>query len=658
MILSVLLSAVVGSATAVSDTLAPLRPLREARAVAVGSTASLGGTPGAVVSRGAMQRRGLVGLAEALRGMSGLNVRDYGGIGGLKTVGIRGFGAQHTGIAYDGVVVANAQNGQVDIGRYGLEHLQSIRLDIGGSDDIFRCARLSGSAGTLVLTSQRPVVTDSVPIRGNLQVRYGSYATWHPRASAECRLSSRWQLGGWGDYLRSRGDYPFLLQNASIITRERRLNSQVSNFSGELNAYGNLSVAGDVQFKVHVDASSRGLPGSVILYTQHPTEHLWDRTLSLSAQHRWRSNRWRTQAVAAYSRAWNRYTDSDPLLPAPEDDRYCQHEFSISSVALCDLTRFLQCSFAEDVVVSHLWSSIPESCFPTRESSFTSLSMRYACPRFSLVASGLGLLSFEQTRTVEASPFRYRFTPSLSASWKVLSRYDWRLRASYRDSYRLPTFNDLYYLRVGNRNLRPERARQLNIGTTCSASARGHQVVLTADAYHNSIRDRITAIPTLFIWHMRNVGRVTMWGTDATAAYRSAPFRGDVLLDVSLGYSWQYAIDVTRNDAKNFRHQIPYVPRHSGTASATLLTPWLNLNYRMSASGARYCLAQNLPVYRLAPYADHGLSLNRTFEWRSARQFRLHLSAEVLNLAGRNYEVIKYYPMPGRQWRITTLFAF
>ena len=36
-------------------------------------------------------------LSDALKYMSGVVVKDYGGTGGMKTVSVRGLGAQHTG---------------------------------------------------------------------------------------------------------------------------------------------------------------------------------------------------------------------------------------------------------------------------------------------------------------------------------------------------------------------------------------------------------------------------------------------------------------------------------------------------------------------------------------------------------------------------------
>ena len=57
-------------------------------------------------------------VADALRYFSGIQLKDYGGVGGIKTVNIRSMGTHHLGISYDGVQLGNAQNGQIDLGQF------------------------------------------------------------------------------------------------------------------------------------------------------------------------------------------------------------------------------------------------------------------------------------------------------------------------------------------------------------------------------------------------------------------------------------------------------------------------------------------------------------------------------------------------------------
>lgn len=74
------------------------------------------------------------------------------------------------------------------------------------------------------------------------------------------------------------------------------------------------------------------------------------------------------------------------------------------------------------------------------------------------------------------------------------------------------------------------------------------------------------------------------------------------------------------------------------------------MTYNLTASSERYTLAQNLPKYRIDAYADHGISLSRSFRWN---RHHLRVQADALNLGNKNYEIIRFYPMPGRNYRIT-----
>lgn len=686
---------------AVNDTV-----LDEALVTAHRGTSYTGSAPGHVVRSAELERRGAAQLHEALGTLAGVSVKDYGGMGGLKTVSIRSFGAQHTGVCYDGIVVSDCQNGQVDIGRFHLDDISRITVDVAGSDNIFRPARLLGYVGVVELesaglnytnaeanhtsaeanhtgdkanhtnakanhtsagsnhtsTGSNHTRTDAHSTEGSAGLQLGSYGTYRPsftlRYKANDRSGVRWGVGGHGAFLSSRGDYPFTLHNGLVTTQEVRLNSQVRQWDGELRGQVDWPRGGRLALKAGFYDCSRGLPGSVVLYTQRPTEHLWDRTGSASALYTGTWGPWRLKAAIDYSNAANRYLDADELKPRPEDDRYRQQQAALSVVALRegqwhDGAHQWQVALAEDVDVAHLTSNLPEAVPHTRWRSFTALSARYRAPHLTTTASVL------------ATPVGPK--ASASVAYGLGRREVVRLRASYKESCRMPTFNDLYYLRVGNRNLRPERARQLNVGAVLQAEARGPRrgasrtgvgwrgATLTADAYYNGVRDKIVAVPTMFIWHMRNVGRVRMAGLDATSSLAFAPARW-FTGSVAAAYSLQHATDVTDRSAKNYGHQIPYTPRHSGSVVTTFVTPWLTAAYTLMAVGERFSLAQNTAAYRIAPYCDHTVSLSHNFAL--PRALRLHASLEGLNLGGHNYEVIKYYPMPGRHYRLSLRLDF
>lgn len=88
-----------------------------------------------------LQKLSVHSVADAIRYFSGIQIKDYGGIGGLKTVNIRGLGTQHVGVFYDGVQLGNAQNGQIDLGRFSLDNMEAVSLYNGQKSAIFQSAK-------------------------------------------------------------------------------------------------------------------------------------------------------------------------------------------------------------------------------------------------------------------------------------------------------------------------------------------------------------------------------------------------------------------------------------------------------------------------------------------------------------------------------------
>ena len=93
--------------------------------------------PVQTLSGEALKKLNVYSVADAVRYFSGVQVKDYGGIGGLKTVNVRSMGSHHVGVFYDGVELGNAQNGVVDLGRFSLENMEAISMYNGQKSSIF-----------------------------------------------------------------------------------------------------------------------------------------------------------------------------------------------------------------------------------------------------------------------------------------------------------------------------------------------------------------------------------------------------------------------------------------------------------------------------------------------------------------------------------------
>ena len=98
-----------------------------------------------------LQALSTTSVADALKYFSGVQIKDYGGLGGLKTINVRSLGAQHVGVYIDGIRITNAQNGTVDLGKFSLSSLESVSLYNANKLDYCQSASEYASGATVYL---------------------------------------------------------------------------------------------------------------------------------------------------------------------------------------------------------------------------------------------------------------------------------------------------------------------------------------------------------------------------------------------------------------------------------------------------------------------------------------------------------------------------
>jgi len=605
-----------------------------------------------------LKNLGLQNMGDAVKRFAGTNVRDYGGIGGLKTVSVRNLGAAHTAVSYDGVAISNTQAGQIDIGRFSLDNVSNLSLAIGHDDNLLQSARLFASAGVLNIETEKPRFEDGRSTFTQVQMRGGSFGFLSPSLRHWQKLGERTTLAIEGNYTGADGDYPFELKNGNLVTEEKRINSDIASYQAEANLFHTFRDESELSAKAYYYHSERGLPGAIILYNNASDERLWDE--NFFAQTRYKkvfSPKWTFQAQGKFNYSWNKYEDTGAeYTGGKQTDTNRQKEYYLSASALYRPTEHWVFSLSQDGFINKLHTNGTNSPEPTRYTSLTALNARYQQDGWKLSATLVGTYITEEVKAGNTPDDRKRLSPTLSASWQPWEEEQLFVRAMYKSTFRVPTFSDLYYLRVGNTNLRPEKATEYTLGLTWSGTPFSFTdfVSITADAYYNEVKDKIIAFPSTYVWKMQNYGKVHITGIDVTMA-TAIPFGRKVNLNLSGNYSWQKALDVTNREAKNYKHQLPYTPEHNGNVSATLEMPWVNIGYTVTMVGKRYYLAQNIKANEIEGYNEHTATLWREFGIKGCK---LRLQAEVINLTDAGYDVIKYYPMPGRSWRLTGTFEF
>ena len=605
-------------------------------------------------------------ISDAVKHFSGVMVKDYGGIGGLKTVSVRSLGANHTAISYDGIPVSDVQTGQIDIGRFSLENVDNISLSIGQTDNIFQPARMFSSASVLNIQTQKPNLSDKQSISGKINLKAGSFGLFNPAFLVNGRFSEIISASFSGEWLSAHGKYPYVL-NYGIIGKdsssvETRKNTDVKNLRLEGTLFADFSDNSKAYLKTYFYNSERGLPGATIYYNtdNFSSQRIWDNNFFAQTHFETRfSPALDFQANAKYNRSFMRYLD--PAIPNSTgkiENNYTQQELYGSATARYRVLEKLSFSASSDVFYNQLKADLSNFAFPERLTWLSVLAGKFTSEKLLATVSLLYTQTFEQVKNGDPSENQSKLSPYVSISYKPFETSDLRIRTFYKNIFRLPTFNDLYYTQIGNRKLKPEDTNQTNLGVTYSLSNDSwlNALLFTADAYHNKVKNKIVAYPTknIFEWTMLNYGTVEINGLDLSAD-AVLKLSKNVKLNLGGTHTYQRALNKTDATSRNYNHQIPYTPRVSGSAKAGMQTPWFNVNYTMIWSGHRYALGQNFKENRVEGFADHGISLSRDI-YTAYGVFSTNL--EALNLLNKNYEVVRFFPMPGRSFRATLVWKF
>lgn len=613
--------------------------------------------PAQVLSGEELHRLNSNSVADALRYFSGVQVKDYGGVGGIKTVNIRSMGTNHTGVVYDGVELGNAQNGQIDLGQFSLDNIEALSLYNGQKSEILQPAKDFGSAGTIYMRTRTPVFNEGETYHARATIRTGSFDLLNPSALIELRLSNRVSASLSTEWINSSGKYKFRYRRVNPAgelaydTTAVRQNGDINATRIELNTRGTLN-NGTWNFKVYNYNSERGVPGAIVNNVWRRGERIWDTNSFAQGRYTGYFGKFTTLNNIKYAFYRTHYVNNDDKQ-VKIDNLYKQKEIYFSSANEYEITDFWSISASYDFMWNTLEADVYGFVKPDRISQYLSAATALDLDRFKIQASALGTFIHDRIKGQQAPSDKNVFSPAIFMNGYPLRNKDFSIRVFYKKSFRMPTFNDLYYADMGNSKLSPERVAQYNIGllydhksTSVISAAR-----VSVDAYYNRVKDKIVAYPKgqQFRWTMLNLGLVDIHGVDLTGLLTINPYK-DLYMTVRGQYTFQRAIDITNPADNYYRDQIPYIPRHSGAAVVNLQWRGWGLNYSWIYVGERYNQQENIRYNYTQPWYTSDLSLSKDFQ---LGRVSLRALIEVNNLLSQDYDVILNYPMPKRNYRFT-----
>lgn len=599
-------------------------------------------------------------VADAIRYFAGVQIKDYGGIGGLKTVNIRSLGSQHVGVFYDGIELGNAQNGVVDLGRFSLDNMSAVSLHNGQKSAIFQPAKDFASAGSIYMTTRLPEFAPDKNDNLRASLKTGSFGVINPSLLWEHKINEQLSASFNTEYLYTTGRYKFSYSKKDgYDTTETRKNGDVSSLRVEGSLFGKLK-DGDWKTKLYWYRSERGYPGAAVREEPGRFTHQdrqWDNAFFVQSSFKKSFTDFYSLLLnAKYAYDYLHYV-SDPRLDVTTmyvDNRYRQQELYLSSAHLFSILPNWSVNVSGDFLYNCLNADLVDFVYPRRYTGLAAVASSLSLNKIKLQSSLLGTFVRHTTKVENgAASNRQEYTPSFMASFKPFEKQDINLRAFYKRIFRMPTLNDLYYTFIGNKNLDPEYASQYDVGVTYARNfPKGiwRNVEAQVDFYFNQVKNKIIAMPASnqFRWTMINLGYTEIRGMDISAQ-SGWQVSDSLLLNTRLSYTYQKAQDFTNKSDPYYGGQIPYIPWHSGSFVLNSSYRSWNLQYSFIYTGERYEAVANIPENYSRPWYTHDIALGKN--WKVYKK-ALKSTVELNNLLNQQYEVVQWYPMPGINYKI------
>ena len=586
-----------------------------------------------------------VQVAEVLQRFTGVQVKDYGGAGGLKTVNVRSLGSEHVGVFLDGIQIDNAQNMQVDLGRFSVDGLETVSLYNGQKSLRLQTAKEYATGAAVYLRTATP--------RENalrLRLRGGSFGTINPSVIWDRRLGPV-MLRASAEFLGSNGKYKFPCFDTTLV----RENGDIRSLRLEARVFG-YTPGGDWRVHLYSYGSERGFPGPVIRRAQgFPFSAERQADQDLFVQGSWNQEwtpRYTTALRFKYANNYTHYNthpEKDPMAK-PYNLHYRQSSAYVSLAQSYIIMDPWSVDLSTDFQHNSLSSDVGQFVWPKRGTLTLALATRLAFETFRVAAHLVYQGAWDRFDAREAGGWtrenRYRdaWMPSLSAFY---APFPWlEADAFVKRSYRLPSFNDLYYTLVGNSRLEPESAFQTGLNLRLHAGENAWSRALHLSPYYNRVSSKIVASPTVsqFRWTMLNLGLVDITGLDVKGLLGFR--KGDWNASLTLRYSLQQALDHSTAGSQTWGNQIPYIPLHSGSADFQLGWRTWTLAWNTSLCGERWSRSANTADYHLAPWSLTDVSL--ACRWR-----KLSAGIQLKNIFNHHYQVVQGYPMPGFNGMLT-----
>ena len=553
-------------------------------------------------------------IADALVQNNMIHVKSYGT--GLQTVAFRGTGAEHTAVFWEGIQLNSSMNGTVDFALLPSFFTNEVLINYGDGGAGVGNAAVGGTVHTgskLNFKKQREV---------SLLLQSGSYDN-NSIGVGFLRGSKR--------FVTSTKVYMHKAENDFIYQNQYKKNKPDERVrNNALNQIGVMQQLGYSWKHQYLKFSTIYLGSKRELYnTSSPSadETQEDRTLRSSLRYsNFISKSLNLNAMLGYSNEYLRYLD-----PTVEDSKYLVNAY-LSKVRLTKKYHKSEVDVLYQIQSQNANSDNYEDESIRNEQNIALSIKKNLTNRFLSKTAVRGTLF-----NGRILPFNIGQVLSFNLSKKI------QMSTSVNSIYRLPTFNELYWLGAGNKDLKPEKGWKQDLTTSFHSKLFDAHV----SGFHILVDDWLIWLPNGTKWLPQNIRKVRSRGAEITLNKELKIQKTRLNLKGNYSFTKTTNEEVETGNEAVLGKQLINVPLHKASALfAIVKSHWTFTSY-LNYSGESFSTSNNKNIMDSYTVLSSGIS--RTFKWK---YFEGNLALSARNILDQRYEVLPGNPVPGRTFWI------
>jgi outer membrane cobalamin receptor len=590
-------------------------------------------------------------LTDALKLSDGVYIKNYGFNSGIKTISLNSTQSEHTLILLNGVRLNSSQNAQVDLSMYNLDNISRIEVSKGGSSSLYG----SGAIGGVINIITEDFISPR-PVGFNLIADAGSYGQrkFFGKFSHSFDLNSVNNVNYSLSYSDEQAvnDFVYNYKNGMNEVLKERENSDFSTQAFNFDLRYTDENKSALKLFANYSHFERGVPGADLGYSTGTARQIDYNLISNITYGRKLSDVFDLTADFSYKNSLQKYFDPATFnLPFKIDSYYRLNGYEASSALSYIPSDNFSLESGGDFSFNNMVSNETEDGNLFQGAVF--------------LLSKIELDLSNASNIILYPSLRYDYfsnisehnvvTGKLGVNIKPFSKTGLNLKSSIGNNFSAPTFNELYWRDLGNKNLRPEKSVSFDAGIYYRFKA--FSMNEFEFSYFNiNTTDRIIWTPVSgSIWRPINIGEVNSEGIDVSL--RSSFYLGKRLnAESSVNYSYSNARKKNKDyeNDPTYNKQLIYIPIEMAKASIMMnylttskLLKCVSFNLFYNFTAKRYTNFENTQFVPRYDVFDGNIGLG-------FQKDEIEIGAKFIvnNILNEDYSELPGYPMPLRNYKL------